>query len=71
MNTVVIPQKMSLKGDLVVMPRSDYEALFSVSAQAKSDWIYEKDISKYVHSRIKNAESEFKKGKSLKWNIRK
>ena len=71
MNTIIIPQKMTMKGDLVVLPRSEYESLFSISKQAESDWIYEKPVSKYVHSRIKNAESEFKKGKATKWHSNK
>lgn len=68
MNTMIIPQKIARKGDLVIMPRSDYEALFNLSVEAKTDWLYDKPVSKYLHSRIKNVESEFKKGKATKWN---
>ena len=67
MKAVVIPKNMSKKGDLVVIPRSDYEALFRDSSQAKADWIYEKPVAKYVRTRISKAETEFKKGKAVKW----
>lgn len=67
MKAVVIPKNMSKKGDLVVIPRSDYEALFHGSGESKADWIYEKPVAKYVHSRITKAESEFKRGKAIRW----
>ncbi len=67
MNAVIIPQKIAQKGDLVVLPRKEYEELFRFSPQAKTDWIYEKPVVKYIKERIRAAESEFKKGKMTVW----
>lgn len=67
MNAVIIPQKIANKGDLVIIPRKEYEILFNASREAKADWIYEKPVSKYINSRINKAESEFRKGKATKW----
>ncbi len=67
MNTVIIPQKIAKKGDLVVLPRKEYEALFQSSSKAKTDWIYEKPVAKYIQKRIHEAESEFKNGRMTKW----
>lgn len=67
MTAVIIPHKIAQKGDLVVIPRKEYESLFSSSLKAKADWIYERPVAKYLHRRISKAESEFKKGKTTKW----
>jgi hypothetical protein len=71
MTTITIPQHIALKGDLIIIPRTDYEALVRNSLQTQTDWIYEKPVSKYLHTRIKTAESEFKKGKATRWQIKK
>jgi len=71
MTTVIIPQHIVKKGDLVIISRADYEALVRGSLKTKVDWIYEKPFSKYIRSRIKTVESEFKKGKAIKWQAKK
>ncbi len=70
MNTIIIPQSISKKGDLVVLSRKDYEDLFRSSSISKKDWVYEKDVSKYIQNRINKAETEFKKGKAIKWQAK-
>ncbi len=59
MSTITIPQKLAKKGDLVVIPRKEYEALLElkqvreftpISAQKKA---------------LKQAREDYKKGKYL------
>jgi vancomycin permeability regulator SanA len=71
MNMLIIPQKMIRSGDLVVLPRAEYESLFLASKEAKKDWVYEKPIAQYMHTRIAKAERAFKTGKVQKWEPKK
>jgi len=71
MNTITIPKNLINEKDLVILPRKDYETFFRAYLQAKADWIYEKPVSKYIQMRIKNVESEFKKGKAILWQSNK
>ena len=59
MNTVTIPQTLARKGDLVVIPREEYEKFLTMKKRVKSIFLEERDID----SSIKIYKSEKKSGK--------
>jgi hypothetical protein len=59
MNTITIPQTLAKKGDLVVIPREEYEKFLTMKKRVKNIFIEEKDID----SSIKTYKSEKRSGK--------
>ncbi len=64
MNTITIPKKLARKGDLIVVPRKEYEALlllkrFKEFAEFAPTPAQKKALTK--------AENNFRKGKSLSY----
>lgn len=49
--------------DTIVIPQK----IIGKRSTGKTDWLYEKNVAKYVSSRINKAEKEFKNGQAVKW----
>lgn len=62
MSTITIPKKMAQKGDLVVIPREEYEALLEFKK------IGEFEPTTIQKKALANAENNLRKGKSLSYN---
>lgn len=62
MSTITIPKKMTKKGDLVVIPREEYEALL------ESKKTREFEPTAVQKKALANAENNLRKGKSLSYN---
>ncbi|MEK7193499.1 MAG: hypothetical protein AAB652_01790 [Patescibacteria group bacterium] len=62
MNTITIPKKVAARGDLVVIPRKDYEALLELKRL--------KEFSPTVAQKkaLVRAEQNFRKGKTLAYH---
>jgi len=62
MNTITIPKKVAARGDLVVIPRKDYEALLELKRL--------KEFSPTVAQKkaLVRAEQNFRKGKTLSYH---
>ena len=67
MNTITIPKTITSQGDLVILPRIEYEKLLRSSFSKTKDWIYDEPYKGFLKKRISQAESEFKKGKTTTW----
>jgi len=70
MNTVTIPKEIASQGDLVVLPRAEYEALLSRAEGAK-DWIYDSKVVSVIKKRSLSARKEHLVGKTTTWSIKK
>lgn len=71
MNTLVIPKNLANKGDLVILSRKEYELLLRGNQNSKKDWINEEPVKNFLKKTITKAESDFKKGKTTKWQFSK
>ncbi len=60
--TISIPKKLAKKGDLVVIPREEYEALLELKK------IKEFEPTPAQKKSLAQAESNLRKGKSLSYN---
>ena len=67
MDTVTILKNITSQGDLVVLPRILYERLLRSSFSKRKDWIYDEPYKSFLKNRIRLAENEFKKGKTVTW----
>lgn len=62
MNTITIPKKVAAQGDLVIIPRKEYEALIEVKK------IREFTPTAAQKKALLRAENNFRKGKTLSYN---
>ena len=62
---LTIPLKMSAQGELVIIPRTQYDELVLHASQR--DWIYEKPVVNHLRKRIAVADKEYKSGKLIAW----
>lgn len=62
---LTIPRKMSAQGELVIIPRTQYDELLLRASQ--NDWIYEKPVAGHLRKRIATADKEYKSGKLISW----
>lgn len=68
MMTLTIPKKLTQKGDLVIIPREEYEGLLRVvEKESIKDWIYEEPYLSELRKRIKSAKKEIKENKIIEW----
>lgn len=68
MTTITIPKHIAQKGDLVIIPRSEYEALVRSSFKKQIDYIYEEPYKTDLKNRIKATKKESREGKLTKYN---
>lgn len=68
MTILTIPKKLTQKGDLVLMPRKEYEALLrAMQKKASKDWLYDEPYLSELKKRIKSAKKEIKENKIILW----
>lgn len=70
MATVTIPKELARKGDLVLIPRREYEALLhgAKKQSIKKDWLYQEPFATELKKRINISKKELKEGKLIEWN---
>lgn len=68
---ITIPKTITSKGDLVILPRTQYEKLLRSSLSKVKDWIYDEPYKSVLKKRINQAESDLKKGKTTTWKLNK
>ena len=68
MATLTIPEALVKRGDLVLIPRSDYEALLRVAkGKGGKDWLYQEPFASELQRRIKVSKKELKTQKVIPW----
>ncbi|MBI1755275.1 hypothetical protein HY250_04270 [Candidatus Azambacteria bacterium] len=68
MAILTIPHGLAKKGDLVLVPRKDYEELLRVAKRKEgNDWLYREPFVSELKKRIRLARVEFKTGKLVGW----
>jgi hypothetical protein len=67
MNVITIPKKIANKGDLVIIPRKEYEALL-LGTKKEKDWIYDGKIVDLIKKRSVTTHKEHKSGKTQIFN---
>lgn len=68
MTTLTIPKKLTQKGDLVIIPRKEYEDLLrAMQKKVAKDWLYDEPHLSELKKRIKSAKKEVEKNKIILW----
>lgn len=70
MTTLTIPKQLTKSGDLVIIPRKEYEALLRATEKKEiKDWLNEEPYATELQKRIESAKRELKENKIIQWKL--